>query len=102
MLHPASVVMSWMGAVNAVPPGGRPVPVIVPDSITTPSTTEVVRLLSAPVKTTPPGRVPVTGSVVGAGCAAATRLVTAGLALAAMAPGPKLTAPASTMAVPYR
>lgn len=56
-----------MGAPNVLPPDGRPVPVIVPDSCRAPLTTEVRSLLTAPVKVDPPGSVPVTGIVVAAG-----------------------------------
>src|SRR4051794_35732243 len=70
-LQAVLVVTSCIGAVKLVPPAGRPVPVTVPESCSTPFTTDVVKLPSWPVNAVPSGRVPVTGRSVVAGCAAA-------------------------------
>ncbi len=93
MLQPAVAARSWTGAEKVVPPAGIPVPVMVPERVRTPLTTEAVRLLTAPVNADPSGRVPVTGSVVAAGAAAATPVGTAVAAFAAAMPGPKPRAP---------
>src|SRR4051794_8244135 len=70
-LQAVLVVTSCIGAVKLVPPAGRPVPVTVPESCSTPFTTDVVKLLNWPVNAVPSGRVPVTGRSVVAGWAAA-------------------------------
>jgi hypothetical protein len=62
-------------------------------------TTEVLRLLSWPVKTVPSGSFPVTGMLVGTGFCAAAAAGAVGAAFAAAA-GSTPRAPATTRAVP--
>jgi len=74
--------------------------VIVPESVRTPFTTEVVRLLSWPLNGVLSANVPVTGTVAAAGCACGTAAVRTGAELAAAAPGSTPTAEIRASAVP--